>query len=55
MFRNDKVIVDIIKKLNLVGIIIFLGLGSLKDVGVSIEVVNIFVGSILILGVCFGY
>lgn len=55
VFRNDKVTVETIKKLNPAGIIISPGPGSPKDAGVSKEVVNTFAGSIPILGVCLGH
>ncbi|ADL42199.1 glutamine amidotransferase of anthranilate synthase [Caldicellulosiruptor obsidiansis OB47] len=55
VFRNDKVTVDTIKKLNPAGIIISPGPGSPKDAGVSKEVVITFAGSIPILGVCLGH
>lgn len=34
---------------------IFLGLCSFNEVGISLEVIEYFVGKILIFGVCLGY
>lgn len=55
VFRNDKVTIETIEKLNPSGIIISPGPGSPKDAGISSDVVKKFAGIVPILGVCLGH
>lgn len=55
VFRNDKITVDLINKLNPEAIIISPGPGTPKDAGVSKDVIRNFTGKIPILGVCLGH
>ncbi|WP_271628526.1 anthranilate synthase component II [Caldicellulosiruptor sp. DIB 104C] len=55
VFRNDKVTIETIQKLNPAGIIISPGPGSPKVAGISSEVVKRFAGVVPILGVCLGH
>lgn len=54
VFRNDKVKIKEIEKLNPSRIVISPGPGTPKDAGISKEVVKKFAGKIPILGVCLG-
>ncbi|WAM34685.1 anthranilate synthase component II [Caldicellulosiruptor morganii] len=55
VFRNDKVTLETIQKLNPAGIIISPGPGSPKDAGISSDVVKRYAGIAPILGVCLGH
>jgi len=54
-YRNDKITIDEIKKLNPEKIVISPGPGYPKDAGISISVIKEFAGKIPILGVCLGH
>jgi anthranilate synthase/aminodeoxychorismate synthase-like glutamine amidotransferase len=54
VFRNDKITVPEIKKLNPKRIVISPGPGEPKNAGISKDVVKDFAGKIPILGVCLG-
>jgi len=53
--RNDQIDVKTIEMLNPVGIVISPGPGHPSEAGVSLEVINTFMGKIPILGVCLGH
>jgi len=55
VYRNDKITVDDIKKMNPVKIVISPGPGEPKDAGISEDVVRNFGERIPILGVCLGH
>ena len=55
VLRNDKIIIDEIKKLNPNYIVISPGPGRPEDAGISIDVVKEFYNKIPILGVCLGH
>ncbi|MGL5151848.1 MAG: anthranilate synthase component II, partial [Clostridium sp.] len=55
VYRNDKITVDEIKKLNPKGIVISPGPKTPQEAGISIEVINAFKDSIPILGICLGH
>ncbi len=54
-YRNDKITIDEIKKLNPEKILISPGPGYPKDAGISIPLVKEFAGKVPILGVCLGH
>ena len=54
-YRNDKITIDEIKKLDPEKIVISPGPGYPKDAGISIPVVKEFAGKVPILGVCLGH
>ncbi len=55
VYRNDKITIDEIKKLNPEKILISPGPGYPKDAGISIDVIKEFAGKVPILGVCLGH
>lgn len=55
VYRNDKITVEAIKKLNPDKIVISPGPGNPSQAGVSVEVIKAFAGKIPILGVCLGH
>jgi anthranilate synthase/aminodeoxychorismate synthase-like glutamine amidotransferase len=55
VYRNDKITVDEIKKLQPDYIVISPGPGSPKDAGISNKVIKEFAGKIPMLGVCLGH
>lgn len=55
VYRNDKLTLDVIKKLKPQGIIISPGPKTPKDSGVCLDVVKNFSGHIPILGICLGH
>ena len=55
VFRNDKISIPEIEKLNPEALIISPGPGSPKDAGISLELINHFKGKVPILGVCLGH
>jgi len=54
-YRNDKITITEIKKLNPEKIVISPGPGYPKDAGISIPVIKEFAGKVPILGVCLGH
>jgi anthranilate synthase/aminodeoxychorismate synthase-like glutamine amidotransferase len=54
-YRNDKITIDEIRKLNPEKILISPGPGYPKDAGISIPLVKEFAGKVPILGVCLGH
>jgi anthranilate synthase/aminodeoxychorismate synthase-like glutamine amidotransferase len=54
VFRNDKISISEIEKLDPEVLVISPGPGQPKDAGISLEVIHHFKGSIPILGVCLG-
>lgn len=55
IYRNDKISIDEIKKLNIDGIIISPGPKSPKEAGISLEILHNFKGVKPILGICLGH
>ena len=55
VFRNDKITLAEIEKLNPEGIIISPGPCTPKEAGISIDTIKYFAGKIPILGVCLGH
>ncbi|MCY6484690.1 aminodeoxychorismate/anthranilate synthase component II [Clostridium aestuarii] len=55
VYRNDKITIEDIKKMDLEGIIISPGPKDPKDAGNSIEIIKNFRGEIPILGICLGH
>lgn len=55
VFRNDKVSLSEIEKLNPEMLIISPGPGTPKDAGISLDLINHFKGKLPILGVCLGH
>ncbi len=55
VYRNDKISIAEIEKLNPNKIVISPGPGEPKDAGISKEVIKKFAGKIPILGVCLGH
>ena len=55
VYRNDKITVDAIRKLNPRKIVISPGPGRPEDAGISCEVIKTFAGKLPILGVCLGH
>ena len=55
VFRNDKISIPEIEKLDPEVLVISPGPGSPKDAGISLEVIHHFKGAIPILGVCLGH
>ncbi len=55
VFRNDKISIEDIKRLNPDNIVISPGPGRPEDAGISKDVINEFKNQISILGVCLGH
>ena len=55
VFRNDKITLDEIKKMNPERIIVSPGPGEPKNAGISVDVIKTFAGAFPILGVCLGH
>lgn len=55
VFRNDKITIDEIRKLSPERIVISPGPCTPNEAGVSVEVINEFMGKIPILGICLGH
>ena len=55
VFRNDKIAIPDIKKLNPEKIVISPGPCTPKEAGISVKVIKHFAGKIPILGVCLGH
>ncbi|MBU1871263.1 MAG: aminodeoxychorismate/anthranilate synthase component II, partial [Candidatus Omnitrophica bacterium] len=55
VYRNDKITIAAIRKMNPVSIVISPGPGRPEDAGISCEVIENFSGKIPILGVCLGH
>ncbi len=55
VYRNDRITVEQIEKLNPQSIVISPGPCTPKEAGISVEVVNRFAGKVPILGVCLGH
>jgi anthranilate synthase component 2 len=55
VYRNDKITIDEIKKINPSHIVISPGPGRPDDAGISKELIKEFAGKIPILGVCLGH
>ncbi|MCE5313021.1 MAG: aminodeoxychorismate/anthranilate synthase component II [Nitrospiraceae bacterium] len=55
VFRNDKITIDEIAKLNPDRIVVSPGPCSPREAGISIEVIKSFAGKIPLLGVCLGH
>jgi len=53
--RNDKILIEEIKKLNLQAIVISPGPCTPDDAGICLEVIKNFAGKIPIFGVCLGH
>lgn len=55
VFRNDKISIPEIEKLNPETLVISPGPGTPKDAGISLDLIDYFKGKIPILGVCLGH
>lgn len=55
VYRNDKITIEEIEKLNPSGIVISPGPGIPEDAGISIDVIKTFGSKIPILGICLGH
>jgi anthranilate synthase/aminodeoxychorismate synthase-like glutamine amidotransferase len=55
VFRNDKISISEIEKLNPETLVISPGPGTPKDAGISLGLIRHFTGKIPILGVCLGH
>ncbi|MBW2221238.1 MAG: aminodeoxychorismate/anthranilate synthase component II [Deltaproteobacteria bacterium] len=55
VFRNDKVSLSEIEKLNPEVLVISPGPGTPKDAGISLDLINHFTGKLPIFGVCLGH
>ena len=55
VYRNDKIEIEDIKKMNIDGIIISPGPKSPKEAGLSLEIIDNFKGKLPILGICLGH
>lgn len=55
VYRNDKITIEEIEKLNPSGIVISPGPGIPEDAGISIDVIKKFGSRIPILGICLGH
>ncbi|NKF08614.1 aminodeoxychorismate/anthranilate synthase component II [Clostridium gasigenes] len=55
IYRNDKITIEEIEKLEIDGIIISPGPKSPNEAGLSLEIINRFKGKIPILGICLGH
>ncbi|MEN8077666.1 aminodeoxychorismate/anthranilate synthase component II [Clostridioides difficile] len=55
VYRNDKITVDDIKKMNISGIVISPGPKSPNDAGLSLDIIDNFKEKFPILGICLGH
>jgi len=55
VFRNDKISIPEIEKLNPEMLVISPGPGTPKDAGISLDLIHHFKGKIPVLGVCLGH
>jgi anthranilate synthase/phosphoribosyltransferase len=55
VFRNDKITVSEVEKMNPEGIIISPGPGRPEEAGISVSIIRHFAGKVPILGVCLGH
>ncbi len=55
VFRNDKISIDQIKKMDIKGIVISPGPKSPEDAGISLEILEEFKDKLPILGICLGH
>ena len=55
VFRNDKITIDEIERLNPEKIVISPGPCTPKEAGISVELIKYFAGRVPILGVCLGH
>lgn len=55
VYRNDKITIDQIEKMNIKGIIISPGPKSPKEAGISLEIIDKFKDKLPILGICLGH
>lgn len=55
VLRNDQISTAEIEKLNPSGIVISPGPGRPENAGISVEIVNKFMGKIPVLGICLGH
>lgn len=55
IYRNDKITIEEIKKMNIDGIVISPGPKSPKEAGISLDIIDEFKGSLPILGICLGH
>ena len=55
VYRNDKITIEEIKKLDISGIVISPGPKNPKEAGISLEILEEFKGVMPILGICLGH
>lgn len=55
VYRNDKINISEIKKINIDGIVISPGPKSPTEAGICLDIINEFKGKVPILGVCLGH
>lgn len=55
VYRNDKITIEEIEKMNITGIIISPGPKSPKEAGLSLEIIDKFKDRLPILGICLGH
>lgn len=55
IYRNDKITIDEIEKMNIDGIIISPGPKSPKEAGLSLDIIDKFKDKLPILGICLGH
>lgn len=55
VYRNDKITIDQIEKMNIKGLIISPGPKSPKEAGISLEIIDKFKDKLPILGICLGH
>lgn len=55
VYRNDKITIEDIEKMNIEGIVISPGPKSPKDAELSLEIIDKFKGRLPILGICLGH
>lgn len=55
VYRNDKISIDKVEKMNIKGIIISPGPKSPKEAGLSLDIIDKFKGKLPILGICLGH
>lgn len=55
IYRNDKITIEDIEKMNIKGIVISPGPKNPKEAGISLEIIEKFKGKLPILGICLGH